>query len=188
MLKRVKRNGWKLAGVPMSLCETIGEHEIVMAKIAYVLGEMEGLDPEKCALIALFHDDGEIRIEDQTKIASRYIVKGGAEMNALKDQVANLPQGLGEKIVSLVSQEEKRNTREGIVVKDADWLEVALQAKIYLEQGFMGCQDWIDNVEKALETKSAKEILAEIKKEEDFVNCWWRGLKSMTYKKLEKKR
>jgi len=185
MLKRIQRSGWKLSGVSNSFNESIGEHEIVTAKIAYVLGQMEGANPEKCAMIALFHDDGEIRIGDQHKVAARYFRFGEAEADALKEQVAGLPGDLAERIIDLVSQKEKRNTQEGIVVQDADWLECALQAKIYLEQGFKGCQDWINNVERALETKSAKGILAEIKKTDDFTNSWWEGLKKMTYKKLE---
>ncbi len=38
MLKRIQRSGWKLSGVSNSFNESIGEHEIVTAKIAYVLG------------------------------------------------------------------------------------------------------------------------------------------------------
>lgn len=59
-----------------------------------------------------------------------------------------------------------------------------MQAKILVEQGFVGAEDWINNVEKALETESAKKILAEIRGMKDFTNCWWQGLKKMTYKKL----
>lgn len=70
MLKRVKRSGFKLAGVPETLCDSIGEHEVVTAKIAYVLGKMERADAEKCALIGLFLDDREIRVGDQNKVRS----------------------------------------------------------------------------------------------------------------------
>lgn len=187
MLKRQKRAGFKLAGVSELLCDSLGEHEAVTAKIAYVLGKMEGTDAEKCALIALFHDDGETRVGDQNKVSARYFRIGEAEMEALKGQVSNLPGDLGERIVNLVQQKETRNTREGIIVQDADWLEVALQAKILVEQGYKGCEDWINNVQAALETESAKKILSEIRQMKDFTNCWWEGLKKMTYKKLSEK-
>ncbi len=184
MLKRQKRSGFKLAGVPEAFCSSLGEHEVVTAKIAYVLGKMESVDAEKCALIALFHDDGEMRVGDQNKVAARYFNINEAELEALKEQVANLPDDLGKRIIDLVLQKETRSTKEGIIVQDADWLEVALQAKILVEQGFSGTEDWINNVEKALETESAKKILAEIRKMKDFTNFWWQGLKKMTYKKL----
>ena len=79
---------------------------------------------------------------------------------------------------------ENRNTKEGIVAKDADWLELAFQAKQYIDQGHLAAQNWIDNVEKALETDSAKELLKEMQKT-NFTD-WLIGLKKMTYKKLEK--
>jgi len=43
-----------------------------------------------------------------------------------------------------------------------------LQAKVYTEIGYDGCKNWIENVEKALETKSAKKILKESKKIQTF--------------------
>lgn len=187
MLKRQKRSGFKLAGVPEVLCDSLGEHEIVQAKIAYVLALMEGADPAKCALISIFHDDGEIRIGDQHKVASRYFDRKEAEDAALHEQLQNLPGDSENVIFSMIEEEGKRNTKEGIIARDADWLEAALQAKIFIEQGYSGAEDWINNVEKALETKSAKEILAKIRQTKDFTNVWWQGLKKMTYKKLEKK-
>jgi len=80
---------------------------------------------------------------------------------------------------------EERTTPEGVVAQDADWLECAIQAKLYLEKGH-DCSEWIKNTEKALETESAKEILKLIKQEKDFTTLWWQGLKKMTYKKLDK--
>lgn len=79
----------------------------------------------------------------------------------------------------------ERNTKEGIIAKDADWLEQAIQAKVYMETGYKGAEDIINNVGAALETDSAKEILAEIRKNPDFLNSWWQGLKKMTYQKLK---
>ncbi len=72
---------------------------------------------------------------------------------------------------------EDRTTKEGIVAKDADMLETAFQAKEYVDLGYKTCQDWIDNVEKCLKTKSAKTLLKEMKKIE--FTDWWRGLKKI---------
>lgn len=164
----------------------MADHLTIAAQIAFILGEMEGLAGEKCAAMVLFHDNGETRILDQHKVAARYININKAEKKALLDQLNFLPKEISKKISKLTDEFEKRNTPEGIVAKDADWLEVALQAKILTEQGYKFAQNWIDNVAKALETKSAKKILAKILKEKDFTNCWWQGLKKMTYKKLYK--
>ena len=181
ILKRIKREGWRLINAQP---DSVADHLTIAAQIAYILGEMEGLAGEKCASIVLFHDNGETRILDQHKVAARYLDSQKAERNALIDQLNLLPAEISQKIKKLTEEFEKRNTPEGAVAKDADWLEVALQAKILTEQGFKFAQNWISNVKKALETKSAKIILAEILKEKDFTNCWWQGLKKMTYKKL----
>ncbi len=183
VLKNIPRSGWETAGVKYP--ESLAEHVCIAAQLAYIIGELEGLDGNKCATLVLFHDNGEIRIGDQHKVSSRYINIKKAEENAYKEQIQNLPTQISEKLQKLFDEKENRTTKEGIVAQDADWLECAIQAKIYTEQGY-NCTEWIENTEKALETKSAKEILKLIKQEKNFTTIWWQGLKKMTYKKLDK--
>lgn len=184
MLKRLDHIGFKLAGVEQR--DSIAGHVCISAQIAFVLAEMEGADPFKSAVINLFHDNHEARIGDHNKVSARYIDTHPAEAEADREQLQNLPESLSTRILILLDEKRNRNTKEGIVAQDADWLEVAIQAKIFAELGHIGCEDWIDNVEKALETPSAKSILAVIKAEKDFTNCWWRGLKKMTHQKLDR--
>lgn len=184
ILKRLDHIGFKLAGVESS--DTLADHVCISAQIAFVLAELEGADPYKAAVINLFHDNHEARVGDHNKVSARYLETKKAEILAEEEQLENLPENLSKKILELMNEKRNRNTKEGIIAQDADWLEVAIQAKIFTEQGYVGCQDWINNIEKALETKSAKEILMTIKEENDFTNCWWQGLKKMTYKKLTK--
>lgn len=184
MSRRYQRSGPKLSGVKNP--ENIAEHIFRAAQIAYVLAYLEDANPEKTASIVLFHDNGEFRVGDQTKVAARYFDISKAEKQAFDEQTDNLPESLAQRIRKLYSQFESRNTKEGVVAKDADWLETAITAKEYLELGYKGQQNWIDNVRKALETKSAKELLSYIEKQKDFTNSWWQGLKKMTYKKLSK--
>lgn len=181
-LSRIKRTGPILTGIKDS--ENIAEHVARAAQIAYVLAYLEEANPEKAAAIVLFHDNGEVRVGDQHKIASRYFNISMAEDRALQEQVKNLPAGLRKRILSLKKEHQDRKTREGIVARDADWLETAIEAKEYVEQGHDGMQNWIDNVKKALETESAKKLLEYIESEKDFLNSWWKDLMKMTYKKL----
>jgi len=183
MQKRVRHLGVKLAGI--AIPDSIADHVAVSAQIAYILGYLEGVDPEKCAIINLFHDLHTTRIGDHHKISSRYLKTNEAEVAAEDEQYANLPEKLAKNIKTLINQKRKRDTKEGIVAQDADWLEQAIQAKAYVELGYKGCQNWIDNVEAALETESAKRLLELIKSDPDFINCWWIGLKKMTYTKLD---
>lgn len=185
VLKRIRHEGVRLAGVEAP--DSIAEHAALSAQIAFLLAKLEGANPEKCAIMNLFHDNEEARIGDHHKVSARYIDVKKAEREAEKEHYSNLPDSVGEELFQLQEEKRNRNTKEGIVAQDADWLEIAVQAKIYSELGYKGCEKWIDNVEEALETKSAKEILAEIRGNPDFLNCWWRDLKKMTYKKLSEK-
>lgn len=181
-LKRIKREGFRLAGIENP--DSIADHAALSAQIAYLLAKFEGADAARCALMNLFHDNEEARVGDHHKVSARYIDVKGAEINAEREHFSNLPDELARELFGLQEEKRKRNTKEGIIAQDADWLEVAIQAKIYSERGYRGSEDWIKNVGQLLETESAKKILTEIKKDPDFLNCWWQGLKKMTHKKL----
>lgn len=183
MLKRNKHEGFRLSGV--EYIDSLADHITCASQIAYIIGEMEGLDGAKCASIVLFHDNGEARIGDQHKVAARYIDAHEGETNAFLEQMNFLPDTIKNKIIGLYNEYDKRNTPEGIVAKDADWVEVAIQAKIYSEQGYQNLENWIENVSTAVETKSAKEIMQEIKNIKNFTTCWWKDLKKFRYKKIK---
>lgn len=182
-LKNLPRTGWELAGVKFP--ESLAEHTCIAAQLAFIIGELKGLDGAKCAALLIFHDNAEIRTGDQHKVSARYIDRAEAEKKAFSDQSDNLPAKISKKLQKMFDEKENRTSKEAIVAQDADWLECAIQAKLYTEQGY-DCKEWINNIEKALETKSAKEILKLIKQEKNFTTMWWQGLKKMTYKKLNK--
>ncbi|HRY63335.1 MAG TPA: HD domain-containing protein [Patescibacteria group bacterium] len=180
-LKRQKHSGFTLVGVNEP--DSVASHVWRAAQIAYILATMENNpSPEKVATMVLIHDNGEARIGDQHKVAARYFNNSEAEATAFSEQLNNLETRIKNKWQQYFNEFENRNTPEGIIAKDADWLETAFQAKEYLDLGYPMVQNWIDNVGKAVETKSAKLIIKEMKKT-GFTD-WWRGLKKMTYKKL----
>lgn len=180
-LKRQRHSGFQLAGVKDP--DSVAEHVMRAAQIGYILAVLEGdANPEKVAAMIMIHDNGEARIGDQHKVAARYFNTAAAEQKAFEEQLENLGETIKHKWADYFNQFENRNTKEGIIAKDADWLETAFQAKEYLDLGYKGIGDWINNTEKALETKSAKQLIKEMKNNE-FTN-WWRGLKKMTYKKI----
>ncbi|MDD5109942.1 MAG: HD domain-containing protein [Patescibacteria group bacterium] len=182
MLKRNRREGFRLSGVEHP--DSLADHVTITAQLAFIIGELEGLDGKDCAAVVLFHDNGETRTTDQHKVAARYVERHDGEWRALQEQLSGLPDPIRNKIKGLVSQIEERSTPEGIVAKDADWIEAAIQAKIYSEQGYQLLDSWIENVTNAVETKTAKAIMEKIKATRDFTTCWWQGLKKVTYKKM----
>jgi putative hydrolases of HD superfamily len=182
-LKKIKHNGWYLAGVDRP--DSVAEHVMRAAQIGYLLAVMEGdADPERVASMVLFHDNPESRIGDNNKVTARYQDSKPAEVDAFKDQVKDFDKKMKENLESYFMEFERRNSKEGVIAKDADWLEMAFQAKEYADLGYSSAIDWINNVEKAVETKSAKLIIKEMKRTKFYE--WWQGLKKMTYKKISK--
>jgi len=181
--RRVQRTGSYLAGVKNP--ENMAEHAFRAALIGYTLAHLERANPEKTASMLLWQTASQLRVGDQHKISSRYYEVGSAQKRAIIDQIQNLPKPLANRVQTLANHYWDRDTKEGVVAKDADWLETAITAKEYLERGYQGMQNWIDNVRKALETDSAKKLLKEIESQKDFTNSWWQGLKKMTYRKLD---
>ena len=181
-LKRIKSSGWMLAGIENP--HSIAEHQLRAAQIGYILAVMEGNEnPEKVAAMLMIHDNGEIRIGDQNKIAARYVDKKEAEKQAFNEQLDCLGETIKDKWRQYYEEFESRSSQEGIIAKDADWLEIAFQAKEYSDLGNDFVVDWINNVEKAVETESAKVLIKEMKQTK--FTDWWKGLKKMTYKKLQ---
>jgi len=176
VLKKFSHSGFKVAGIKST--DTIAEHAFRAAVIAYLIAKMEKHpNPEKVAFMTLIHDNAEARITDLHKIATRYIDSKDAEMNAYREQVDILPEDTGRTLLDYFSQYEEKSTIEGIMAKDADLLETAFQAKEYFDLGYKTCMDWIDNAEKFLQTKSAKNLLSQLRKSQ--FTDWWQGLKKI---------
>lgn len=187
-LKREHHNGLSLTGVNRP--DTIAEHSLRAAQIGFIIAEMENeragtgeVSAEKVAAMLIIHDNAEARVGDQHKVSARYFDVKEAEKKAFLEQIDGLGERIENKWKSYLEEYKKRDTKEGIIAKDADWLELAFQAKEYLEVGYSSAEDIINNVDAALETESAKEIM-KMMKETKFTD-WWKGLKKMTYEKLK---
>lgn len=174
-LKRIKRSGSWIAGIKDP--DTIAEHAFRTAQIGYVLAHLEDVDINKVTTMCLFHDNAEARIGDHHKIMARYIDTHEAEKKATEDQLKNLPKEISKKLLLLAEDFNERKSKEAVVAKDADLIELALQAKEFLELGYKGKQNWLDNIKKAIQTKSAKEMFKAIEKSS--INDWWQGLKKL---------
>jgi putative hydrolase of HD superfamily len=180
MLKLQKHNGFALAGVRQ--LDSLADHTVRAALIGYLLAELEKADAGKVAMMLLIHDLPECRVGDHHKVSARYLKTDIAERQAFVDQLKCLPEKIQKEWLRLYDENYKRTTKEGVIAKDADWLETALSAREFLCHGYKGLQNWIDNVRKALETKSARQLLDEIERQEP--HEWWKGLKKMSYKKF----
>ena len=172
-LKRVKHEGWKLIGIDNP--ESVAEHSLRAAQIGFILAKLEKYEnPFEVCSILVFHDVAECRIGDIHRVGNRYISVD--EEKVVEEQTAKL-ENIGKEISEMYEQIERKNTKAGIIAKDADFLEMAFMAKEYLERGYGFAQDWIDNISKSVQTKSAVSLLKDLQKSNS--NDWWQGFKKM---------
>lgn len=183
-LKRERNTGFQLAGVDDP--DSVAEHAMRSAQMAYVLAvlEQDG-NPERSAIIALFHNNGKTRIGDQNKVAARYLFKQEAEEFTFVDQIEGMDDNVENKLLEYHREWQEWETKEGMIARDADWLEQAFQAKEFFDLGYTSAKQIMDNVGEAVETDSAKKIYSQMKKKR--FTDWWDGLMKMTYKKINKK-
>lgn len=174
-LKRVKRSGWWLAGIDNP--ENIAEHSFRVAVIGYVLAKLEKVDAHKVVLMSLFQDLSEARLNDLHKVGQRYINFKEAEKKAFKEQLERLPEEMADELYDLFNQYHTDSSKEGIVARDADYLECVVQAKEYIETGYKSAQNWIDNIRKLLKTDSAKKLMDLVEKTDS--KSWWKDLKKI---------
>jgi putative hydrolase of HD superfamily len=175
MLKRVKRSGWwsESVGNP----ESVADHSFRAAVIAFMLARMEGCDDESANRIctaAVFHDMHETRLLDLNKITARYIrVDEGLERKVERDQIEGFEPRLKDAMLGTLRISE----REGIILKDADYLECAFQAREYAAIGHKGAENWVKSIGERLRTASAKKLHAQMRRMEP--KSWWKGLKRL---------
>lgn len=154
-LKQIKHEWRRLAGVQFP--DSVAEHALVAAQIGRYLAVLEWVDPYRVVTTIVFHDLTETRIGDLHRVATRYIQwKDEAEQQICREQMDEMPWG--NELHDLFMAYEARADDVGVIAKDADYLEQAFQAKIYLEQGHEAVQTWIDNIGNVLRTESAKQL------------------------------
>jgi putative hydrolase of HD superfamily len=155
LLKRVRRSGWWQAGVRDP--ESVGEHSLRAAQLAAMIAAEEGASPERAAVLALWHDTQETRTGDLPHSAAAYVRKPQPrEITA--DQTAGLPARSQALVRSAVDEYETRQSAEALCAKDADKLEMLLQALEYRDIGVQHVDEWIESARKGLTTETARKI------------------------------
>jgi len=150
-LKRIPRMGWAVRGVGPADTESVAEHICGMAFTALLLAELveEPVDRGRLLTVCLLHDLAETQILDLVPTAIRYLTptaKRRAEENALADLLADLPSG--EEFQALWQEFEDGTTIEGRLARDADRLEMVIQAAAYERAGWRHLEEFWQAMEK----------------------------------------
>src|SRR5262249_49812761 len=137
--------------------ESVAEHTMRVAQLAAVIAAEEGADPARASLLALWHDSQETRTGDLPHTASSYLTKPEPR-HITADQTEKLPNASRHMIRGAVEEYEARHSVEALCAKDADQLEMLLQAVEYRDIGVHRVDGWIESARKSLNTDTAQRI------------------------------
>ena len=171
-LKKLPRAGWLLAGITAP--ESVAGHSFRVAVLAYIIAVQEGANPERAAALGLFHDFPETRTGDVPSVGRPY-VRTTDPNTVIADQTAALPAPLAAHITALIAEHESAKTPdatpESRCSRDADKLELLLQAREYQSQGNQLVQPWIDSMIPAITTRTGMTLA---KTAQDLSpSIWW---------------
>ncbi|MFP5020779.1 HD domain-containing protein [Pseudonocardia phyllosphaerae] len=155
VLKRLRRAGWWHAGVRDP--ESVAEHSLRVAQLAALIATEERADPGRASLLAIFHDSQEVRTGDLPPTAKQYLVKPDARA-ITADQTEALPANSKDMVRATVDEYEGAESLESRCARDADKLEMILQAVEYRDVGVDRVDGWIDSGRKALNTETARRV------------------------------
>ncbi|PXY26827.1 HAD family hydrolase [Prauserella sp. PE36] len=155
VLKRIRRAGWWHAGVRDP--ESVAEHTMRVSQLAALLAAEEGADPARAAYLALWHDTQETRTGDLPHTARPYLDKPDPR-RITEDQTTPLPGTARASVRDAVAEYEQAATPEARCARDADRLEMLLQALEYRAAGVEGVGEWIDSATGRLTTAIARRV------------------------------
>ena len=155
LLKLSKRTGWWLCGVKDP--ESIAEHSFRTAIIAGLLAGMEGADPARATMYAVWHDSQETRVGDIPYLGRRYL-QASTNEQVTRDQTTGLPAVLASQLRDLVHEYENGDSPEVHCAHDADKLDCLFQAIEYRDTGHQNVAGWIETSRTRLRTKTAQRL------------------------------
>jgi putative hydrolase of HD superfamily len=155
VLKRIRRSGWWHAGVRDP--ESVAEHTMRVGQLAALLAAEEGGCPDRAAYLALWHDSQETRTGDLPHPARAYLDKPDP-VRITSDQTADLPQACRDSVRDAVAEYERAETLEACCARDADKIELILQAVEYRESGVARVQEWIESGLASLTTATGRRV------------------------------
>jgi putative hydrolase of HD superfamily len=167
-LKRLPRAGWLVAGVAHP--ESVADHSFRAGLLAGLLAAMEGADPARATLLALWHDTQETRTGD-TPYVARADVATTAPAEVTGAQTAAMPEAPGSLVRAAVAEYEAGRTAEALVARDADKLDCLAQALEYRAQGSADTQDWVDTSLAALRTAAGRRLAEALLRQPP--RAWW---------------
>ncbi|MFB5605397.1 MAG: HD family hydrolase [Nitrosarchaeum sp.] len=136
-LKKIPRQGW-IEKLAINQPESVADHTCSMAIMGMIFADMKNYDTEKILKIILLHDLVESITGDMTPEQISKDEKMTLENKTMKIILKDLPKILQKQYRVLWDEYQSNKSIEAKFVHQIDKLEMALQAKIYRDDG---CDD-----------------------------------------------
>lgn len=165
-LQRMPRTGHIYLGTGSM---TVAEHVFRTVMIGYTLAKMENADTAKVMLMCQFHDVEEARAGDLNYLQQRY-VKSDDE-KALHDSMRGLP--FADDIHAALAEYAAQESREAVLAKEADVLELVCMLKEELDKGNRQAENWLSHAQQRLKTETGQQLFRQIM-ETAYFDWWYR--------------
>lgn len=163
-LKNLYRQGWLKRHVPKEKCESVAEHSFGVTLLAMFLAEryLPSADLLKVIRIALIHEAGEIHAGDITPVDGvTPEEKHRRERESVLVVFSSLERG-GE-YLKLWEEFETNRTPEAKLVRQADRLEMLLQARYYERLGYWNFDEFFNNADALIDSPELRPLFEELK-------------------------
>jgi putative hydrolase of HD superfamily len=165
ILRHTPRSGFWFLG---SGRQSVAEHLFRVAMISYALSYLTPkANKEKMIFMALIHDMAEGRTSDLNYVHQRY--GRLAEAKAFDDIALAVP--FGAEMRDSYIEEQKRESLEAKLVKDADQLEWIASLREEEVKGNAKAKEWAKIAQKRLKTPAAKQLGISLMKTTP--DAWW---------------
>ena len=134
-LKKIPRQGW-IDKLSIDKPESVADHTFSMAIMGMIFSDLENYNTEKILKMILLHDLAESITGDTTPEQISKEEKTILENNTMKKILNDLPASLQKQYCIIWEEYQSNNSKEAKVVHQIDRLEMALQAKIYSNEGY----------------------------------------------------
>ena len=133
-LKKILRQGW-IDKLSIDKSESVADHTFSMAMMGMIFSDSENYNTEKILKIILLHDLAESITGDMTPEQIPKEEKITLENKMMGKILRDLPSTLQKQYNMLWDEYQSNNSNEAKIVHQIDRLEMALQAKIYSNEG-----------------------------------------------------
>lgn len=167
MLRNTPRTGYQFLG---SGKENVAEHSFRTALVGYVLAHMAGADAEHTAMLCLIHDFHEARTGDFNYVNSMY----NTSKQRLAMRHALKGTGLTRPLLALWDEQDKKESPEALLAKDADQIDLILNLVEQRDLGNPYAEQWLEAALQRLATDAGQELAGRIV-QSDHTDWWFKG-------------